>query len=233
MRIGILQTDSVRDEYRSAFGDYPSMFESLLQISAPGGTYFHVYDVQHGTYPRDIDDCDGYVITGSRESAYDDAPWIAALSRFIEQLHASRKRTVGICFGHQLIAQALGGETRAAQVGWGVGVHRMQIEETEDWMDPPRRAINLLSSHKDQVVRLPHQARLLGSSGFCPIGAFAVGEHFVTFQGHPEFRKEYAEALMRSREDMLGEAYGPGLASLSQETDEAVVGRWMINFLRA
>ena len=228
--LGILQTDSVREEFQDAFGDYPAMFRSLLE-GASETVECAVYDVQHGQYPADIDACDGYVLTGSRESVYDDLPWISTLADYVRTLHHARKRTVGVCFGHQLIAHALGGETRAADAGWGVGVHRMRIHAEEPWMEPARPTVSLLSSHKDQVVRTPAGARLLGSNDFCPIGSFAIGEHFLTFQGHPEFEKGYARALMRVRERLLGDAYAAGIASLARRTDQALVGRWIVNFL--
>ena len=234
MRIGILQTDSVREEFQDAFGDYPGMFRSLLSKAAAEAARpieFAVYDVEHGHYPSGVDACDGYVITGSRESVYADLPWIARLSDYVRTLHEARRKTVGVCFGHQLIAHALGGETRAADAGWGVGVHRMRIVGDAPWMQPALRAVSLLSSHKDQVVRAPPGARLLGSNDFCPIGSFALGDHLLTFQGHPEFNKGYARALMEFREKLLGDAYTPAVASLSRPTDEAAVGRWMLNFL--
>ncbi len=233
-KIGILQADSVREEFQDAFGGYPGMFRSLLSRAAADASIpvdFSVFDVEHGSYPGQIDACDGYVITGSRESVYADLPWISELSDYVRVLHEARKRTVGICFGHQLVAHALGGEARAAAVGWGVGVHRVDIVDEAPWMRPARQAVSLLSSHKDQVVRLPPGARLLGSNDFCPFGAFALGDHFLTFQGHPEFEKGYARALMDFREPLLGDAYAPGIASLSRRTDQAVVGRWMLNFL--
>ena len=173
MRIGILQTDSVREEFQDAFGDYPGMFRSLLSQAAAEAARpveFAVYDVERGHYPAGVDACDGYVITGSRESVYADLPWIARLSDYVRTLHEARRKTVGVCFGHQLIAHALGGETRAADAGWGVGVHQVRIVGQAPWMQPARRAVSLLSSHKDQVVRAPPGARLLGSNDFCPIG---------------------------------------------------------------
>ena len=105
-RIGILQADSVREEFQDAFGDYPGMFRSLLSRAATDAALavdFAVVDVEHGDYPPEIDACDGYVITGSRESVYADLPWIADLSDYVRTLHQARKRTVGVCFGHQLV----------------------------------------------------------------------------------------------------------------------------------
>ena len=191
-RIGILQADSVREEFQDAFGSYPGMFRSLLSQAAADASLpvdFAVFDVEHGEYPAEIDACDAYVITGSRESVYADLPWIATLSNYVRSLHAARKKTVGVCFGHQLVAQALGGQTRPADVGWGVGVHRMRILAEERWMQPPLPAVSLLSSHKDQVVKMPPGARLLGSNDFCPIGPSPWAITFSPSRGIPSSRR--------------------------------------------
>ena len=236
MRIGILQADVLREELQPEFGEYSRMFEGVLGAAALATgrcASFGVYDVLHGEYPARVDACDGYVVTGRRESVYDDLPWIRQLANYVRELHAVRKKLIGICFGHQLIAHCLGGETRSARGGWAVGVHRMRVLGTDAWMTPRRAEVGLLSSHKDQVAALPPGARLLGATSFCPHASFALGEHILTFQGHPEFSKGYAEALMRAREDLIGDAFAPGIASLSAATDEAVVGRWIVNFIAA
>ena len=161
MRIGILKTDSVREEFQHEFGDYPAMFRAVLMASADDVPIeFRDYDVQRGEYPASIDECDAYLITGSRESVYDDQPWIHRLAQFVQELDAARHTLVGICFGHQLIAHVLGGETRAAETGWAVGVQDTQVLSPAEWMLPYRERFGLLSSHKDQVVRLPERAEV-------------------------------------------------------------------------
>lgn len=234
MRIGILQADVLREELQPTFGQYPKMFESVLGTAAHKSgrdIAFRVYDVRCNEYPEDLDDCDGYIITGSRHSVYDDLPWIQTLRNHVGTLHEARKKLVGICFGHQLIAHALGGEARAARNGWAVGVHRMRVVAPHDSMTPPKLSVSLLSSHKDQVAALPPHARLLGATDFCPKASFALGDHILTFQGHPEFSKPYAEALMRAREALIGDAFAPGIASLAEATDETVVAHWIVNFI--
>ena len=233
MRIGILKTDSVRPEFQREFGDYPAMFRAMLMVGAEDiPLEFRDYDVQHGQYPRALDDNDAYLITGSRDSVYDDAPWIRRLGDFVRELDGARHKLVGICFGHQLIAQELGGETRAAEGGWAVGVQQTCIVEGREWMQPYRDCFGLLSSHKDQVVRLPERARLFAHTAFCPISGFTIDEHIVTFQGHPEFSKGYSHALMDFRRELLGEpVYQRGVASLEQTVHQPLIGRWIVNFI--
>jgi GMP synthase-like glutamine amidotransferase len=233
MRIGILKTDSVREEFQSEFGDYPAMFRAVLMASADDVPIeFRDYDVQRGEYPASIDECDAYLITGSRESVYDDQPWIHRLAKFVQELDAARHPLVGICFGHQLIAHVLGGETRAAETGWAVGVQETQVLSPAEWMLPYRERFGLLSSHKDQVVRLPERAEVFASTAFCPNSGFTIGDHILTFQGHPEFSKGYSRALIELRRDLLGEpGYSSGVESLGKPVHQSMVGRWIINFI--
>jgi len=233
MRIGILKTDSVREEFQHEFGDYPAMFRAVLMASADDVPIeFRDYDVQRGEYPASIDECDAYLITGSRESAYDDQPWIHRLAQFVQELDAARHTLVGICFGHQLIAHVLGGETRAAETGWAVGVQETQVLSPAEWMLPYRERFGLLSSHKDQVVRLPERAEVFASTPFCPNSGFTIGDHILTFQGHPEFSKGYSRALIELRRELLGEpGYSSGVESLGKPVHQSMVGRWIINFI--
>ena len=127
-KIGILRADDVSPELASKYGEYPEMVEDLL-VSAnlargaeAKSLEFTSYPVNRQQYPSHIDEVDGYIITGSKSSVYDNEPWIAELHHFIGALHNSNKKTVGICFGHQIIASALGGKVEKADVGWGVGV---------------------------------------------------------------------------------------------------------------
>lgn len=236
LRIGILKTDRVRDEFVERHGDYPDMFRGLLLDAAAAAAVpapdFIDFDVQHGQYPAAVADCDGYVITGSRDSVYDDHPWIRELGNFVLTLHQRRHKLIGICFGHQLIAAVLGGETRAADVGWAVGVHSSRVTAAPAWMQPHSEHFALLSSHKDQVTRLPEGAVLLAENDFCPRAAFTVGDHILAMQGHPEFAKAYAADLMNFRRDLLGEAvYQRGVDSLAAPVARELVGRWMLAFL--
>ena len=122
MKLGILKTDAVRPEWVPEFGEYPDMFVALLGQLDPA-LEFVVYDVEQGEFPDDIDEVDAYLITGSKSSVYDDKPWIAALMDFVRELDRRHKKIVGICFGHELVAQALGGKTEKSSKGWREGLH--------------------------------------------------------------------------------------------------------------
>jgi GMP synthase-like glutamine amidotransferase len=237
MRIGILQTDSVLEQFVAQHGDYPDMFRAVLahpEALPPGMAppEFLDIDVRSGRYPLP-DACDGYVITGSRHSVYDPLPWIAPLVDFLRAALAHRRRVVGICFGHQLVAHFFGGETRAADGGWCVGVQSAEVLEQQPWMTPRVERLALLSSHKDQVVGLPPGAQLFARGDRCPVAGFVLDD-VLTFQGHPEFTSSYAGDLMDMREQLLGaDAYRQGKASLTASTDAPLVARWMLNFISA
>ena len=137
MKIGILQADAVLDQFQPEFGDYPAMFQTMLEKAAESVLEMNIevvhFDIEHGTYPDTVDECDGYIITGSKKSVYEDEPWIHRLRDYVGELHNAKAKLVGICFGHQMIALALGGSTEAADVGWGVGVHKSTIVQTSNY----------------------------------------------------------------------------------------------------
>ncbi|GAA5443298.1 hypothetical protein Misp06_01474 [Microbulbifer sp. NBRC 101763] len=232
MKIGVLKTDDVRKELVGEFGEYPEMFAELLR-SQDSGLEFATYEVQHGQYPEQIDEVDAYLITGSKTGVYDDKEWIPPLMQFVRKLHDVKKPTIGICFGHQLIAQALGGRTRKSDKGWGLGVHTYEMQETPSWMSEPLNNFSLLVTHQDQVEALPPGGRVLASSEFCPMAMLQVDDHMLSFQAHPEFTKPYSNSLMELRREAFGEeVVQKGQASLQNDIHENVVAKWMLEFLR-
>jgi GMP synthase-like glutamine amidotransferase len=232
MKLGILKTDTVRPEWVPEFGEYPDMFVDLLGQADPD-LQFQVYDVENGEYPADIDEVDAYLITGSKSSVYDDKPWIGELMDFVRQLDQRRKKLVGICFGHQLVAQALGGKTEKSSKGWGVGLQSYRFSEAPKWHDKEALEFGILASHQDQVVRNAAGAAVLAGSEFCENAVCQVGNHILTFQGHPEFVAQYSREIMNFRREMIGEqAYATGMASLAVAPEQQRVARWIVNFLR-
>lgn len=231
MKLGILKTDAVRPEWVPDFGEYPDMFIALLGREDPS-LEFVTYDVEEGVYPADIDEVDAYLITGSKSSVYEDKPWIAQLMDFVRELDRRQKKLVGICFGHQIVAQALGGRTEKSPKGWGVGRHTHCFTETPPWHDGQAAAFDILVSHQDQVVENARGAHVLASSDFCEYAVVQVGEHILTFQGHPEFVSGYSREIMEFRREAIGEdAYQVGVASLEKEHQGSRVARWILNFL--
>ncbi|HOZ34881.1 MAG TPA: type 1 glutamine amidotransferase [Tabrizicola sp.] len=190
MQIGILQTGESPDALRDQ-GDYPDFFETLL---AGRGLTFRRWAVLRGDFPDSVQDCDGWLITGSRFGAYEDHPWIPPLEEFIRAAYAARVPVVGICFGHQIIAQAMGGKVEKYAGGWSVG------PTDYDFGD---QTYTLNAWHQDQVVKKPDMAKVLSSTAFCENAALLYDDRMFTVQPHPEFQKDFMAGLIKHR--------GPGL----------------------
>ena len=164
---------------------------------------------------------------------YEDKPWIGRLMDFVRELDSRKKKIVGICFGHQIVAHALGGRTEKSDKGWGQGLHTHTFAESPGWHDGEHPEFHILVSHQDQVVQNAEGARVLASSEFCENAVVQVGDHILTFQGHPEFVPEYSREILEYRRELIGEGiYSEGVASLEQEHQGERVARWILSFLK-
>ena len=233
MKIGILQCDRVREVLREqGFVEYPQVFMERFHAVDPN-LEFRIYHCLDGELPGSVDECDGYVSTGSRFSVLDEDQWIRDLEGFVVSLVRARVPYIGICFGHQLLAQALGGKVARARVGWGVGVSRNTIEEPQWWMgNEPLSEVNLIVSHQDQVVEAPPEMKVIGGSDFCPVYFCVINDHALSIQGHPEFSRDYSRALMELRRDQIdSRVIEAGIDSLQWRVDDNEVFRWMVRFL--
>ncbi|MCB1972001.1 MAG: gamma-glutamyl-gamma-aminobutyrate hydrolase family protein [Geminicoccaceae bacterium] len=233
-RIGILQTGHTPVELADRFESYGVMVRDMVARSGKDFAY-EIFPVIDGNFPQSPDSCDGWVITGSRFGAYDDIPWIRRLEGFIRDGFAQRVPMVGICFGHQIMAKALGGRVEKAAAGWGVGPHEYQLLEAPGWLDKAVIEINVM--HQDQVLDAPADSRVIASSPFCPVAALAFGDNGLSFQGHPEFDNSYEHALIEGRRGSVvpGPVADAGLARLGPDggraRDADNVSRWIGEFL--
>ena len=232
MRIGILNTDTLKSEFDTKYGQYPVMFSNVLWHAEPN-LQIRTYEVQFGDYPTALDECDAYLITGSKVSAYDDIPWINELKVFIRSLHQHQKKLIGICFGHQLIAEALGGKVERSKGGWHVGVHAATLKKNTVLFGSAQQEFNLIYNHQDQVSKIPQESILLASCINCPVTMLAIEDHILSFQGHVEFNKAYAQDLLEMRRSILGEdTYLKACNSLKEKTENAKVTEWILKFLK-
>lgn len=225
-RVALLECDHVPDRLRHLGDDYGTMFIDRFAAHAPWVT-FERYDVIGGRDLPLVGAHDGYLITGSRYSVTDDLPWLTGLRKLTNDVVAADLPVVGICFGHQLLADELGGRVERAANGWGVGMHTAVVTARRPWMDPSLDEFRLIVSHQDQVVELPSEAVLLAESSHAPIAAFEIGSA-IGFQGHPEFDPAYSAALMDMRRDRIPAAViDVGEASLTQTPDHGAVVTWL------
>ncbi|PSU35732.1 glutamine amidotransferase-related protein [Photobacterium lutimaris] len=236
MKLGVFLCDDVRPELQGKHGNYPTMFSNLFAAVDPNIT-LQFYRVIDGQYPQTLNECDGYLTSGSRYSVYEQSRWINVFQGFIHQLYFQQVPLVGICFGHQMIAQALAGEVVRSEQGWGIGTAQATINLKEvqrcPWITEPPETLSLLVSHQDQVLRSPAKCITLAGSNFCPNSILLVGDHFLGIQGHPEFTPEYLFDLMKLRKSSYPTAtYQSALDSLIQPTDHLQVTRWIIQFFR-
>ena len=192
MRFGLLQADWVNAEFIANHGDLPDMFANYLNVGR--NVEMDVFEAYKGRLPGPGYRCDAFIITGSRASATDERAWLRALKSFIRNPGANCASMIGFCFGHQLIAEALGGTV--VRGDWNVGVRSLRVSNLEPWMRPTAQAVDLIFNHRDQVVVLPPQARLIAGDRHCPVQMFSIGNRYLGIQGHPEYSTSYQEALM-------------------------------------
>jgi len=225
VKVGLLECDDVVGRFPEIKGGYREMFAALLP-----GFSFEYFSAFKGELPASTRACDAWVCSGSKYSVYDGSPWIEDLAAFIR---GTEKPFVGICFGHQMLAHAMGGEVAKARQGWGAGALPLRILKHEPWMEPARAEVSIQHMHQDQVVRLPDKSILLGKSDHCEVGMFRVGEHRLGIEGHPEFTVAFGSALIRSRRERIGAKESDrALESLKGKTDGRTVGKWIANFLK-
>ena len=227
-RIAILETGAPPPALAARHGDYPAMFRDLLGE----GFAFETFDVQAGAWPE-AGAFDAAIITGSSAGVYETDPWIVELLDWIRAAKG-RTRLVGVCFGHQAMAQALGGRVEKSDRGWGVGLHRYDVASPEPWMSPAAATVAIPASHQDQVVDKPADARVLLRSDFTPFAGLAWGEDAISMQPHPEFTPAFATELTAGRHDRIDPALvDRAVDSLKAADDRGVVGGWIRVFLES
>ena len=234
MKIGILETGLIREELADRNDPYPVMFERLLGLAGRELEYA-AYSVVRGQMPESIDDCDGWLITGSRYGVYEQLDWMLELQDFIRELAAAERPLIGICFGHQIIAEALGGKVVKSELGWKVGAQRYDLERRYDWMGEPPSAVTMYAYHQDQIVVCPPSAEVFLSSAGCPLAGLSYGDSIISVQAHPEIEESYERDLL----EMFGGNSIPldlaqqAIAAMDagMPVDTGLIANWFVEFL--
>lgn len=225
--IGLLLVGHIDAGSLHVGGDYPELYSELL---APLGIQLTTYRCDEGQLPSSVKEQDGWMCSPSRLSVYDDVPWLRDVEQLLRDMIATETPYVGICFGHQLMAQALGATVKKADYGWGIGAKNYEIVEPQSWMDSTDNIV-LAASHQDQVQQLPSDARLLARADYCPIGGMLIGERAWTLQVHPEFSPALADSLLATRLQLFGEEKAEAArATLSQSLHQHRIAGWISRF---
>lgn len=197
MKIGILQTGRAPDTLQDAHGDYNEMSRIFLGLPRESVQHYAVLD---GVFPDSATDCDGWLITGSKFGVYENHDWIPPLEAFIRSAYAQKRKMVGICFGHQIMAQALGGHIEKFSKGFAVGAVDYELTgrlNPQSDTSPIKTRLN--AYHQDQVKVKPDSAELILTSEFCHFAGFAYGDWGLSVQPHPEFKGAYLRDLIVER----------------------------------
>ena len=220
MLLGILQTGHVPDEVAARDGTYSDLFGRLFAHRGFDMQTWSVVDMQ---FPDGPGAADAWLITGSRHGAYEDHPWIPPLEDLIRAIRDDGRPLVGICFGHQIIAKALGGRVEKFSGGWSVGRRSYDIGGC---------SLSLHAWHQDQVVSLPPGASVLGHNDFTANAVMAVGPNVLTVQPHPEFPASVVEELIEHRSATVPEPLLSGArAELGAPTDSRLIADWLADVL--
>ena len=239
MKIGVIQTGAVREALTARFGEYPRMFETLVGEAAPDFS-FETHPVHDETPPPDPEACDGWLVTGSRHGVYDDLPWIAPTEDFLRAARAAGRPIVGVCFGHQIVAQAFGGRAEKHEGGWRLGVHDFDFTDGPAWAQAAAGRRRLHSLHQDQVTAIPDDATLWAASPGCDYAGLIYGDpdrpDAISVQPHPEFAPDFAGALfewMRDNGSTPEEIAEAGRRQVGAPVDNAAFGRVFADYFRA
>jgi GMP synthase-like glutamine amidotransferase len=234
LRIAVLLTNDDTSAFAAHFPNDGQKVVQLLQPLRPDWS-FEVLSVKDGVLPRDPHAFDGYVITGSPASVNDDVlPWVGPLLDFICAVDAARQPLIGLCFGHQAVARALGGQVARNAAGWGLGTAPTHWQAASPWMQPAQTTTTLMAAHNEQVTRMPEGAECLGGSDFCPIGSMQIGQHIWTTQFHPEMPLVFMKALLGYLDDKLdADTITRAHTSLANAADAPLFGQWMVQFFEA
>ncbi len=231
MKITIIETGYVPEPLRPRFGNYPDMFKDMFDASGRQFSYEVVKLIDGEALPS-LETLEGVAITGSPAGVYEDHAWLPPLRSFIGEVHAANIPMLGICFGHQVIADALGGIVRKSEKGWGVGRHSYRVVAKPAFMADAPDLFSIACSHQDQVIEPPAGAQVILSTPFTPnAGLFYDNGRTLTFQPHPEFSEDYARELALMREGVLGaDLLQTCLASFKTPSDSAALSYYIAEF---
>ena len=222
MKIGILLVGRASEDLVDEYGTYAEMLIALINTDEQVFE-FKTFNILDDEFPKDHLECDGWIVTGSPHGVYEEHSWIPTVSQMINNIYEANLPIFGVCFGHQLIAQALGGHVEKSEKGWGLGLHTYQVNNKTDYMSNLSEEVTLNICHQDQVLRPPQGATIYAKSEFCENAGFYIKDKVLTMQAHPEFLVDFTKALLTARRDVTipKEFVDPALVGLKNNPDSA------------
>lgn len=196
LKIAILEMGVLSEELANRHGNFFELIRNWLTPACEEEVTFEQFTICLGDALPKPTDFDAYVISGSKHSVYEDLPWINESKRFLQTLKQLDIPMFGICFGHQLMAEAFGGKVEKSNKGWGVGIDEYQLSNHQQ---------HVLVIHQDQVITAPTDSQVVGQSAHCELGMLDYDFAAKSVQFHPEFTPELVSDLLNQYRNTLGE----------------------------
>ncbi|WP_017342593.1 type 1 glutamine amidotransferase [Halorubrum sp. T3] len=165
------------------------------------------FDAVDGDLP-DHTEFDGVVVTGSRSSVYWDEAWIPPLVDYVAEAAEAGCPVLGVCYGHQVLAEALGGRV-AGMDGFEIGYNEIRRVRDDPLFEGIDESFTAFTTHGDAVVELPPSATLLAENDR-GVHAFRDG-HCWGVQFHPEYDVETAREVTDGKREQIGDARVDGV----------------------
>ncbi|KUI98601.1 glutamine amidotransferase-related protein [Vibrio sp. MEBiC08052] len=230
--IGILECGQTDPDWIEEHGEMADPFPRFLGQVSKALTY-KIYKAHIHQLPKQADECDAWLITGSPLSVYERPAWLTELSDFLVEA-VKTSPVVGICFGHQLLHDALGGKVEHTNQ-WGIGVQEYHLKIQPGWAPTEEQlsAFHLIAFHQDQVTQAAPNTNVLAGNDFCPLGITTIGDNVFTIQAHPEMTTKLASDLYESQRELHGaEKTNRAVQSLQGRIDGKLAAEWVLAFIQ-
>lgn len=233
MKLAILMTNTDVSAFSDKHPKDGEKFTALIQTVRPDWTC-DVFDATQSEFPEDVTIYDGFMITGSPASVHDDVDWIAQLCGLIVDIHGQELPIFGACFGHQIIAKALGGTVGRNPQGWVLGVADSTPRAVKPWLKGLPASFPLYAAHLEQVLVMPDGGETIAMTEGCPNAGYVIGKTIYTTQYHPEMTPHFIGALVEHlSSDFEGSVIETARASLAVTVQMDVFAESIAAFFEA